>query len=131
MAQQEQYYGTGRRKRSTARVFMRPGSGRIEVNGKSLEDFLPRETAQMIVRQPLELTETVDQFDLKVNVDGGGLSGQAGAIRHGLARALVAYNPQLRPTLKRAGLLTRDARQVERKKIGKRKARRSPQFSKR
>jgi small subunit ribosomal protein S9 len=128
---QEQYYGTGRRKRSTARVFMRPGSGRIMVNGKSLEDFLPRETAQMIVRQPLELTETEEQFDLKVNVDGGGLSGQAGAIRHGLARALVAYNPQLRPTLKRAGLLTRDARQVERKKIGKRKARRSPQFSKR
>ena len=128
---QEQYYGTGRRKRATARVFMRPGSGRIQVNGKSLEDFLPRETAQMIVRQPLELTETTDQFDLKVNVDGGGLSGQAGAIRHGLARALVAYNPQLRPTLKRAGLLTRDARQVERKKIGKRKARRSPQFSKR
>jgi len=128
---QEQYYGTGRRKRSTARVFMRPGSGQIQVNGKSLEDFLPRETAQMIVRQPLELTETTDQFDLKVNVDGGGLSGQAGAIRHGLARALVAYNPQLRPTLKRAGLLTRDARQVERKKIGKRKARRSPQFSKR
>jgi small subunit ribosomal protein S9 len=128
---QEQYYGTGRRKRSTARVFMRPGSGRIQVNGKSLEDFLPRETAQMIVRQPLELTETTEQFDLKVNVDGGGLSGQAGAIRHGLARALVAYNPQLRPTLKRAGLLTRDARQVERKKIGKRKARRSPQFSKR
>lgn len=128
---QEQYYGTGRRKRSTARVFMRPGSGQIQVNGKSLEDFLPRETAQMIVRQPLELTETTDQFDLKVNVDGGGLSGQAGAIRHGLARALVAYNPQLRPTLKRAGLLTRDARKVERKKIGKRKARRSPQFSKR
>ena len=128
---QEQYYGTGRRKRSTARVFMRPGSGRIQVNGKSLEDFLPRETAQMIVRQPLELTETTDQFDLKVNVDGGGLSGQAGAIRHGLARALVEFNPQLRPTLKRAGLLTRDARQVERKKIGKRKARRSPQFSKR
>ena len=131
MAQQEQYYGTGRRKRSTARVFMRPGSGRVEVNGKSLEDYLPRETARMIVRQPLELTETVEQFDLKVNVDGGGASGQAGAIRHGLARALVAYNPQLRPTLKRAGLLTRDARQVERKKIGKRKARRSPQFSKR
>lgn len=128
---QEQYYGTGRRKRSTARVFVRPGSGQIQVNGKSLEDFLPRETAQMIVRQPLELTETTDQFDLKVNVDGGGLSGQAGAIRHGLARALVAYNPQLRPTLKRAGLLTRDARKVERKKIGKRKARRSPQFSKR
>ncbi|HKJ72212.1 MAG TPA: 30S ribosomal protein S9 [Gammaproteobacteria bacterium] len=131
MAQQEQYYGTGRRKRSTARVFLRPGSGRVEVNGKSLEDYLPRETARMIVRQPLDLTETGDQFDLKVNVDGGGLSGQAGAIRHGLARALVAYNPQLRPTLKRAGLLTRDARQVERKKIGKRKARRSPQFSKR
>ncbi|MEF8792900.1 30S ribosomal protein S9 [Thiohalorhabdus sp.] len=128
---QEQYYGTGRRKRSTARVFMRPGSGQIQVNGKSLEDFLPRETAQMIVRQPLELTDNTDQFDLKVNVDGGGLSGQAGAIRHGLARALVAYNPQLRPTLKRAGLLTRDARKVERKKIGKRKARRSPQFSKR
>jgi len=128
---QEQYYGTGRRKRATARVFMRAGSGQIQVNGKSLEDFLPRETAQMIVRQPLELTDTTDQFDLKVNVDGGGLSGQAGAIRHGLARALVAYNPQLRPALKKAGLLTRDARKVERKKIGKRKARRSPQFSKR
>ncbi|MFB6260627.1 MAG: 30S ribosomal protein S9, partial [Thiohalorhabdaceae bacterium] len=117
---QEQYYGTGRRKRATARVFMRAGSGQIQVNGKSLEEFLPREAAQMIVRQPLELTDTTDQFDLKVNVDGGGLSGQAGAIRHGLARALVAYNPQLRPTLKKAGLLTRDARKVERKKIGKR-----------
>ena len=128
---QQQYYGTGRRKSSTARVFLRPGSGSVQVNGKSLEDFLPRETAQMIVRQPLELTETVEQFDIKVNVDGGGPSGQAGAIRHGVARALLEYNPQLRPTLKRAGLLTRDARKVERKKIGHRKARRSPQFSKR
>ena len=128
---QQQYYGTGRRKSSTARVYLRPGSGAIRVNGKSLEDYLPRETAQMIVRQPLELTETADQFDLKVNVDGGGPSGQAGAIRHGVARALLEYNPQLRPTLKRAGLLTRDARKVERKKIGHRKARRSPQFSKR
>jgi small subunit ribosomal protein S9 len=128
---QQQYYGTGRRKSSTARVFLRPGSGSVQVNGKSLEDFLPRETAQMIVRQPLELTETTDQFDIKVNVDGGGPSGQAGAIRHGVARALLEYNPQLRPTLKRAGLLTRDARKVERKKIGHRKARRSPQFSKR
>ena len=128
---QQQFYGTGRRKSSTARVFLRPGSGAIRVNGKSLEDYLPRETAQMIVRQPLELTETVEQFDIKVNVDGGGPSGQAGAIRHGVARALLEYNPQLRPTLKRAGLLTRDARKVERKKIGHRKARRSPQFSKR
>jgi len=128
---QQQYYGTGRRKSSTARVFLRPGSGDVRVNGKSLEDYLPRETAQMIVRQPLELTETTEQFDIKVNVDGGGPSGQAGAIRHGVARALLEYNPQLRPTLKRAGLLTRDARKVERKKIGHRKARRSPQFSKR
>ncbi|KPV39382.1 30S ribosomal protein S9 [Thiohalorhabdus denitrificans] len=128
---QQQFYGTGRRKSSTARVFLRPGSGEIRVNGKSLADYLPRETAQMIVRQPLELTETGDQFDIKVNVDGGGPSGQAGAIRHGLARALLEYNPQLRPTLKRAGLLTRDAREVERKKIAHRKARRSPQFSKR
>ncbi|MFP4561183.1 MAG: 30S ribosomal protein S9 [Thiohalorhabdus sp.] len=128
---QQQFYGTGRRKSSTARVFLRPGSGDIRVNGKSLADYLPRETAQMIVRQPLELTETGDQFDIKVNVDGGGPSGQAGAIRHGLARALLEYNPQLRPTLKRAGLLTRDAREVERKKIAHRKARRSPQFSKR
>ena len=128
---QQQYYGTGRRKRSTARVFLRPGSGSITVNGKSLQDYLPRETAQMVVRQPLELTDTNDQFDIRVNVDGGGPSGQAGAIRHGVARALLEYNPELRPTLKRAGLLTRDARQVERKKIGRHKARRSPQFSKR
>lgn len=131
MAQSNQYYGTGRRKQSTARVFLRPGAGRIQVNGKALQDYLPRETAQMIVRQPLELTETTDHFDIKVNVQGGGPSGQAGAIRHGLARALLEYNPQLRPTLKRAGLLTRDARQVERKKIGRHKARRSPQYSKR
>ncbi|HKJ89405.1 MAG TPA: 30S ribosomal protein S9, partial [Gammaproteobacteria bacterium] len=108
-----------------------PGSGDIRVNGKSLVDYLPRETAQMIVRQPLELTETGEQFDIKVNVDGGGPSGQAGAIRHGVARALLQYDPNLRPTLKRAGLLTRDAREVERKKIAHRKARRSPQFSKR
>ncbi len=132
MAQtQQQYYGTGRRKQSTARVFLRPGSGRIQVNGKTLQDYLPRETAQMIVRQPLELTDTVNHFDIRVNVQGGGPSGQAGAIRHGVARALLEYNPQLRPTLKRAGLLTRDARQVERKKIGRHKARRSPQYSKR
>ncbi len=131
MARIQQYYGTGRRKQSTARVFLRPGGGRIQVNGKPLHDYLPRETAQMIVRQPLELTETAEHFDIKVNVKGGGSSGQAGAIRHGLARALLEYNPQLRPTLKRAGLLTRDARQVERKKIGRHKARRSPQYSKR
>ncbi len=128
---QQQYYGTGRRKRSTARVFLRPGGGAITVNGKSLHDYLPRETAQMVVRQPLELTDTTEQFDIRVNVDGGGASGQAGAIRHGLARALLEYNPELRPTLKRAGLLTRDAREVERKKVGRHKARRSPQFSKR
>ncbi len=128
---QQQYYGTGRRKRSTARVFLRPGGGAITVNGKSLHDYLPRETAQMVVRQPLELTDTTEQFDIRVNVDGGGASGQAGAIRHGLARALLEYNPELRPTLKRAGLLTRDAREVERKKFGRHKARRSPQFSKR
>lgn len=128
---QQQYYGTGRRKRATARVFLRPGGGDIHVNGKPLHEYLPRETAQMVVRQPLEMTDTTDQFDIRVNVDGGGPSGQAGAIRHGVARALLEYNPELRPTLKRAGLLTRDARQVERKKIGRHKARRSPQYSKR
>jgi small subunit ribosomal protein S9 len=128
---QQQYYGTGRRKKSTARVFLRPGGGDIRVNGKTLPDYLPRETAQMIVRQPLEAVDLGERFDIHVNVDGGGPSGQAGAIRHGIARALVQYDPGLRPTLKRAGLLTRDARQVERKKIGLRKARRRPQFSKR
>jgi small subunit ribosomal protein S9 len=128
---QQQYYGTGRRKKSTARVFLRPGEGNIRVNGKDLADYLPRETAQMIVRQPLENVDLGERFDIHVNVDGGGPSGQAGAIRHGIARALVQYDPGLRPSLKRAGLLTRDARQVERKKIGLRKARRRPQFSKR
>jgi len=128
---QQQYYGTGRRKKSTARVFLRPGGGDIRVNGKTLADYLPRETAQMIVRQPLEAVDLGERFDIHVNVDGGGPSGQAGAIRHGIARALVQYDQGLRPALKRAGLLTRDARQVERKKIGLRKARRRPQFSKR
>lgn len=131
MATVEQNYGTGRRKSSSARVFLRPGSGRITVNGRSLEDYFGRETAQMVVRQPLELVDMKDRFDIKVTVSGGGNSGQAGAIRHGITRALMDYDEGLRPELRKAGYVTRDARAVERKKIGLRKARRSPQFSKR
>lgn len=127
----EQYLGTGRRKSSTARVFLRPGSGKIMVNGRTLEQHFPRETDHMIVRQPLNVTASLDRFDVIVNVIGGGTTGQAGAIRHGLSRALVAFNEENRPLLRAQGLLTRDAREVERKKPGLRGARRRPQFSKR
>ncbi|RRQ23285.1 30S ribosomal protein S9 [Guyparkeria sp. SCN-R1] len=126
-----QNYGTGRRKRSSARVFLRPGTGNITINGKSIEDFFGRETAQMVVRQPLELLELGDKFDVVATVAGGGPSGQAGAVRHGLTRALMDYDEAHRPKLREAGFVTRDARQVERKKVGLRKARRSVQFSKR
>ena len=127
----QQYYGTGRRKASTARVFLRPGSGTITVNSRPLDEFFGRKTARMIVRQPLELTQLADKFDVSVNVAGGGITGQAGAIRHGLTRALMAYDESLRGNLRRAGYVTRDAREVERKKVGLRKARRATQFSKR
>ncbi|MFO7808646.1 30S ribosomal protein S9 [Guyparkeria sp.] len=126
-----QNYGTGRRKRSSARVFLRPGTGNITINGKSIENFFGRETAQMVVRQPLELLEMGDKFDVVATVAGGGPSGQAGAVRHGLTRALMDYDEAHRPKLREAGFVTRDARQVERKKVGLRKARRSVQFSKR
>ena len=128
---QQQYYGTGRRKTSSARVFMRPGSGRIIVNGLPVDEFFGRETARMILRQPLEKTEMTDRFDFHVTVEGGGGSGQAGAIRLGVARALVSYEEDLRGVLRQGGFLTRDDREVERKKIGLRKARRATQYSKR
>jgi small subunit ribosomal protein S9 len=124
-------YGTGRRKTAVARVFIKAGSGKIVVNGKPVDEFFSRETGRMIVRQPLELTENVGTFDILVNVIGGGESGQAGAVRHGITRALIDYNPELKPVLKKAGYVTRDAREVERKKVGFRKARRRKQFSKR
>ncbi len=124
-------YGTGRRKTSTARVFMSPGNGRIIVNGRPIDEYFGRETARMIIRQPLEVAGVVDRFDVRVTVKGGGASGQAGAIRHGVARALVEYDETLRTDLRRAGFITRDAREVERKKVGLRKARKRPQFSKR
>jgi len=125
------FYGTGRRKTSTARVFMTPGKGSITVNNRALDVFFGRKTAQMIVRQPLELTQHTESFDVKVTVKGGGTTGQAGAIRHGLTRALMEYDESLRPPLRKAGFVTRDAREVERKKVGLRKARRATQFSKR
>ncbi len=126
------YYGTGRRKTSTARVFLTPGNGgEITVNNRPLDVFFGRKTAQMIVRQPLELTQLGDRFNVKVTVKGGGTTGQAGAIRHGLTRALMKYDESLRPPLRKAGFVTRDAREVERKKVGLRKARRATQFSKR
>lgn len=125
------YYGTGRRKSSVARVFMEKGSGKIVINGRSLEDFVARETGRMIVRQPLVLTDHLESFDIKVNVIGGGEAGQSGAIRHGITRALIDYDETLKSTLSQAGLVTRDAREVERKKPGLRKARRAKQFSKR
>ncbi|OOZ43241.1 30S ribosomal protein S9 [Solemya velum gill symbiont] len=124
-------YGTGRRKTSAARVFITPGNGTITVNNRTLENFFGRETARMVVRQPLEMTEMADKLDIKITVSGGGNSGQAGAIRHGIARALVEYNEELRSTMRKAGFLTRDARMVERKKVGLHKARKRPQFSKR
>lgn len=124
-------YGTGRRKSAVARVFIKPGKGEIVVNDKPLDVFFSRETGRMVVRQPLELTETVGKFDIMVNVTGGGESGQAGAVRHGITRALIDYDAALKPVLSKAGLVTRDAREVERKKVGLRKARRRKQFSKR
>lgn len=124
-------YGTGRRKSAVARVYIRPGGGAIVVNEKPVDEFFSRETGRMLVRQPLELTDTLANFDIHVNVTGGGESGQAGAVRHGIARALVDYDPSLKPALRKAGLITRDAREVERKKVGLRKARRRPQYSKR
>lgn len=128
----EKYYGTGRRKTSVARVFMSPGGkGEINVNGRPVDQFFARETARMIVRQPLVLTERVDTFDIKVNVHGGGESGQAGAVRHGITRALIDYDATLKPLLSKAGFVTRDAREVERKKVGLHKARKRKQFSKR
>ncbi|MEK9821414.1 MAG: 30S ribosomal protein S9 [Gammaproteobacteria bacterium] len=126
-----QYYGTGRRKSAKARVFMTPGEGNINVNNRALDEYFGRETARMIVRQPLSLCEVSDKFDFNVTVTGGGGFGQAGAIRHGITRALIEYDETLRPTLRQAGFVTRDARTVERKKVGLRKARKKPQFSKR
>ena len=125
------HYGTGRRKNATARVYIRPGGGNITVNGRPLDSYFGRETGRMIVRQPLERVEMLDRLDIKVVVDGGGNSGQAGAIRHGITRALMDYDETLRGPLRRAGYVTRDARQVERKKIGLHKARKRPQYSKR
>ena len=124
-------YGTGRRKSAVARVFIKPGKGDITVNDKPIDVFFSRETGRMVVRQPLELTETAGKFDIMVNVSGGGESGQAGAVRHGITRALIEYDPALKPALSQAGLVTRDAREVDRKKVGLRKARRRKQFSKR
>ena len=131
MAAAKIYLGTGRRKSSTARVRIQSGSGSITVNSRPLDEYFGRETARMVVRQPLTLLDMEQTFDIQVNVNGGGGSGQAGAIRHGIARALVEYDENLRPSLRKAGFLTRDARQVERKKVGLHKARKRPQFSKR
>lgn len=127
----ETYYSTGRRKTSTARVFLRKGSGNITVNKRSLDEYFDRETARMVVRQPLETANMTDSFDITVTVKGGGGTGQAGAIRHGITRALMKYDGELRAPLRRAGFVTRDSRSVERKKVGLHKARRAPQFSKR
>ncbi len=127
----EQYYGTGRRKSSVARVFLRAGTGKMTVNGRDITAFFARETDLMLINQPLEATASVEQFDAFITVAGGGTTGQAGAIRHGISRALVVYDEANRPALRTRGLLTRDARQVERKKVGLRKARKRPQFSKR
>lgn len=125
------YYGTGRRKTAVARVFLKSGSGKIVVNDKPVDEFFSRETGRMVVRQPLELTQHAGTFDIMVNVTGGGESGQAGAVRHGITRALIEYDPTLKPALSAAGFVTRDAREVERKKVGFHKARRRKQFSKR
>ncbi|MCN4144920.1 MAG: 30S ribosomal protein S9 [Thiohalomonas sp.] len=126
-----QYYATGRRKSSSARVYLRPGKGDIIINNRPIDVFFGRETSRMVVRQPLELTEMLEKFDVMVNVNGGGITGQAGAIRHGITRALIEYDEALRSQLRKAGFVTRDARQVERKKIGLHKARKRPQYSKR
>jgi len=125
------YYGTGRRKSAVARVFLKQGSGKFVVNGKPVDEFFSRETGRMVVRQPLELTQHAATFDIRVNVSGGGESGQAGAVRHGITRALIEYDNALKPALSQAGFVTRDAREVERKKVGFHKARRRKQFSKR
>ncbi|MDH3693347.1 MAG: 30S ribosomal protein S9 [Gammaproteobacteria bacterium] len=130
-ATQDTYIGTGRRKSSTARVYLRPGSGSITVNKKALDDYFGRETSRMVVRQPLETAELSNRFDIQVNVAGGGNSGQAGAIRLGITRALMEYDETLRGPLRKAGFVTRDAREVERKKVGLHKARKRPQYSKR
>jgi small subunit ribosomal protein S9 len=127
----EQYYGTGRRKTSTARIFLRPGTGKITVNKRPLDQYFGRETSSMIALQALDLVQLIDKFDVYATVKGGGISGQAGAIRHGITRALMEYDETLRPSLRKAGFVTRDARKVERKKIGLRKARRATQYSKR
>lgn len=124
-------YGTGRRKTATARVFLSSGNGKITINNRDIETYFGRETARMIVRQPLELVELLNKFDVKVTVAGGGIGGQAGAIRHGITRALIEYNEELKSPLRQAGFVTRDAREVERKKLGLRKARKRPQYSKR
>jgi small subunit ribosomal protein S9 len=125
------YYSTGRRKSSTARVFLKKGKGNITINARTLDQYFGRETGRMIVRQPLETVEMIENFDINITVSGGGISGQAGAIRHGITRALIEYDETLRPALRQAGFVTRDAREVERKKIGLHKARKRPQFSKR
>ena len=127
----DQHYGTGRRKTAAARVFIRPGKGDIAINGKTVEAYFGRETSRMLVRQPLEIADSLTRFDIKITVSGGGPNGQAGAIRHGITRALIKYDEALRPPLRAAGLVTRDAREVERKKVGLHKARRAPQYSKR
>ncbi|MHB1872552.1 MAG: 30S ribosomal protein S9 [Steroidobacteraceae bacterium] len=131
MAVQQLNYGTGRRKTATARVHLRPGNGKIVINDRPLDQFFGRETGRMIVRQPLEALELTSRFDISVTVDGGGITGQAGAIRHGITRALIEYDETYRKPLRAAGFVTRDAREVERKKVGRRKARRGPQYSKR
>ena len=128
---EERYYATGRRKTSVARVWLTPGEGSVKINKRSIDDYLKRETAKMIIRQPLELTETLGKFDIYVNVRGGGMSGQAGAIKHGISRALLAVNPDFRPLLKKSGFLTRDSRVKERKKYGQPGARKRFQYSKR
>jgi small subunit ribosomal protein S9 len=130
-AKLKSFYGTGRRKHSVARVRLYPGSGNVTINGRSIDDYFGLETLKLIVRQPLELTETAAQFDIVCTVAGGGVTGQAGAIRHGVSRALLQFNAELRPALKKAGYLTRDPRMKERKKYGLKAARRAPQFSKR
>jgi len=131
MAENQVYTGTGRRKSSTARVYLKRGAGNILINNRVLGEYFGRETSRMIVRQPLELAELTDKLDIRVNVKGGGNSGQAGAIRHGITRALLEYDPDLRPSMRTAGFVTRDARVVERKKVGLHKARKRPQYSKR
>jgi small subunit ribosomal protein S9 len=130
-ATQHNHYGTGRRKTATARVYLKPGKGSITVNDRTLDEFFGRETGRMIVRQPLEAVNLMGTFDITVKVDGGGITGQAGAIRHGITRALIKHDETLRKALRAAGFVTRDAREVERKKVGRRKARRGPQYSKR